>query len=160
MKDFEGKKVLELPGSPLDTFGVLFGPATKAGACVTADIFSAAKGRRYPVFGVGLNGVAGYKLKIAPAKGALEIHKGDDVLATVPFDWKPGSWTMMRLRVRPEGDHWRIEGKAWPKAASEPADWMIGADEKTHPADGRASIWGSPYSGMPIRFDDLLLTSP
>lgn len=159
VKDFEGKKVLELPGAPLDTFGVLFGPATKGGACVSADIYGVSKGRRYPVFGVGLSGVGGYKLKIAPAKGGLEIYKGDDMLATVPYDWKSASWTMMRLRVRPEGDHWKIEGKAWPKTDTEPAGWMVAADEKTRPADGRASIWGSPYSGRPIRFDDLLLTS-
>jgi hypothetical protein len=160
VKDFEGKKVLELPGAPLDTFGLLFGRTTNAGVCVTARIYGVSKGRRYPVFGVGLNGVGGYKLKVAPAKSALEIYKGDDVLASVPFEWKSGSWTVLRLRVRAEGGHdWKIEGKAWPQTASEPGDWMVVADEKTPPPDGRASIWGSPYSGIPIRFDGLLITS-
>jgi hypothetical protein len=159
VKDFEGKKVLELPGAPLDTFGALFGPATNAGVCVTAQIYGVSKGRRYPVFGVGLNGVGGYKLKISPAKGALEIYKGDDVLASVPYEWKSGSWTVLRLRVRAGGaGDWKIEGKAWPQSTPQPAAWMVVADEKTPPAAGRASIWGSPYSGMPIRFDDLLLT--
>jgi hypothetical protein len=159
VKEFDGKKVLELPGAPLDTFGVLFGSSTNSGVSVTAQIYGTSKGRRYPVFGVGLNGVGGYKLKVAPAKGALEIYKGDDILVSVPFEWKSGSWTALRLRVRAEGANgWKIEGKAWPQSTPEPDAWMAVADQKTPPPDGRASIWGSPFSGMPIRFDDLRIT--
>src|SRR5208337_3311787 len=62
VKDDNGKKVLELPGTPLDTFGVLFGSATNAGVTVSARIYGTKKGRREPGFGVGLNGVNGYKL--------------------------------------------------------------------------------------------------
>ncbi len=38
-------------------------------------------------------------------------------------------------------------------------EWMISLDEKAPPHEGRPSIWGSPYSGTPIRFDDLMVTS-
>jgi hypothetical protein len=138
----------------------LFGPATNAGTCVSARIQGTAKGRRFPSFGVGLNGPSGYKLKVSPAKNALELDKGDDTLASVPYDWKSGAWTMFRLRVRAAGEQrWKIEGKAWPQTGSEPKEWMIAVEEKTPPHPGRASLWGSPYSGTPIRFDDLLLTA-
>ena len=160
VKESDGNKFLELPGSPLDTYGVLFGPTTNSGVCVCARIYGTRKGRREPTFGVGLNGVSGYKLKVAPGKNSLEIYKGDTAEATVPFEWKSGAWTMFRLRVRQlDGNVWKVEGKAWTQTGPEPKDWMISLDDKTKPHDGRPSIWGSPFSGMPIRFDDLAVTA-
>jgi hypothetical protein len=160
VKESDGKRVLELPGAPLDTFGVLFGSTTNAGICVSARIYGTSKGRRAPSFGVGLNGVAGYKLEVSPGKNSLEIYKGDNSEASVPFDWKSGSWTMFRLRVRQVGgEAWKVEGKAWVQTGPEPKEWMISLDEKTPPHDGRPSIWGSPYSGTSIRFDDLMVTA-
>lgn len=160
VKQGEGNKYLELPGAPVDNYGLLFGPATNAGVCVGARIEGTAKGRRFPSFGVGLNGPSGYKLKVSPGKGSLELYKGDDVLASAPYQWKSGVWTVLRLRVRPAGAGvWKVEGKAWPQSGSEPAEWMITTDEKTEPHAGRAALWGSPYSGTPIRFDDIVLTA-
>ena len=56
VKEEGGNKFLELPGAPLDTYGVLFGPTLKENSSVTARFFSTAKGRRFPTFAVGLNG--------------------------------------------------------------------------------------------------------
>src|SRR4051812_31837816 len=64
VKEEGGNKFLELPGAPLDTFGLLFGSATNANVSVSARVYGTAKGRRGPSFGAGLNGVGGYKLKI------------------------------------------------------------------------------------------------
>jgi hypothetical protein len=36
---------------------------------------------------------------------------------------------------------------------------MIAWEEKTAPSSGRASLWGTPYSGTPIWFSDLKLTA-
>jgi hypothetical protein len=67
---------------------------------------------------------------------------------------------MLKLQIRAEnGGVWKVEGKAWPQTDPEPADWTISLEEKTEPHPGRTSIWGAPYSGTPIRFDDLLLTT-
>jgi hypothetical protein len=160
VKESEANKYLELPGAPLDTFGVLFGPTTNAGVCVSARIYGTSKGRRYPQFAIGLDGQNGYKLKVSAAKDALEIYKGDESMASVPYHWKTGSWTMFKLRIRQtDGPAWKIEGKAWPQTETEPKEWMIALVEKTEPRPGRASLWGSPVSGTPIRFDDLLLTT-
>ena len=160
VKEMDGKKILELPGAPLDTYGVLFGSSTNAGVCVSARICGASKGRRAPSFGVGLNGVNGYKLKVSPGKNSLEIYKGDISAASVPFNWKSGAWTMFRLQVRQvAGNAWKIEGKAWPQTQPEPKDWMVTLDEKTPPHDGRASVWGSPFSGKPIWFDNFAITA-
>jgi hypothetical protein len=160
VKESEGNRYVELPGAPLDTYGVLFGPTTNAGVCVSARIYGTSKGRRFPSFGVGLNGQNGYKLKVSPAKDALEIYKGDESLASAPFHWKTGVWTVLKLRVRPApGPIWKIEGKAWPQTEAEPKDWTIALEEKAEPHPGRASIWGSPYSGTPIRFADLRVST-
>ena len=159
VKQSDGGKVFELPGAPLDAYGALFGPATNGSLTLSARIFGTRKGRRFPTFAIGLNGGTGYKLQVSPAKDALEIYQGDTALASAPFKWKTGTWTTLRLRLRPAAaGTWRVEGKAWTDGATEPASWMVSADQKDPPTPGRASLWGSPISGTPIRFDDLLLT--
>ena len=158
VKEDSGNKFLELPGAPLDTFGVLFGPTQGTDVAVSARIFGTGKGRRFPTFGVGLNGAGGYRLVVSPAKKALELFKGDESVATGAFDWESGSWTMLKLQVRKSGDTWKIEGKAWKEKTEEPKTWLISYEEKAKPSDGRAAVWGNPFSGTPIRFDDLLIT--
>jgi hypothetical protein len=151
-----GNKFLELPGAPLDSFAVQFGPAETVDVAVSARVFATAKGRRFPTFGVGLNGVSGYKLQVTPAKKALELLKDEVVQTSVPFDWKPAAWTQLRLQVLKIKDgEWRVEGKAWQQGSPEPIEWSISSDEKEEPIAGKASVMGSPFSGTPIWFDDL-----
>jgi hypothetical protein len=153
-----GNKYLELPGAPLDTFGVLFGPTEKSDLAVNARIKGTSKGRRHPTFGVGLDGQGGYRLQVSPGKGALELYRRDAVVATVPYEWKSGAWTMLRLQVVKAGEAWKVEGKAWTQGAPEPEKATVSFDESTEPPAGRAVIWGSPFSTTPIQFDDLLVT--
>jgi len=158
VKEEGGNKFLELPGAPLDTFGVLFGPTEKEGVAVSARIFGTGKGRRFPAFAVSLNGVAGYKLQISPAKKLVELYKGDAVKRSESYEWESGKWTNLKLQVRKVKDgEWKVEGKAWQEGSGggEPASWTISFDEKEEPIGGRAAVWGNPFSGTPIRFDDL-----
>lgn len=151
VKQSDGNKYLELPGAPLDNFGLLFGPTTNAGVCVSARIEGTAKGRRFPSFGVGLNGPSGYKLKVSSSKNALELYKGDDLLASAPFNWKSGVWTRLRLRVRAASPGiWKVEGKAWPQSDAEPQAWAISTDEKTEPHAGRAALGAAPIPARPF----------
>ena len=160
VKEEGGNKFLELPGAPVDAYGVLFGPTEKEGTAVSARIFGIGKGRRYPTFAVGLNGqgAAAYRLQVSPAKKALELFKGDEVKATVPYEWQSGAWVRLRLQVRKIKDgEWKVEGKVW--ADKEPSAWLVSFDEKEQPVAGKASIWGSPYATTPIRYDDLRVAS-
>lgn len=147
---------LELPGAPLDSFAVQFGPAEKADVAVTARILGTNKGRRAPAFGVGLGGVSGWKLQMSPGKKMLELLKDQEVKATVNLDWKSGTWTQLRLEIHKikEGA-WKIEGKAWATGETEPKAALISFDETEEPTTGKASILGSPFAGTPIGFDDL-----
>lgn len=153
-------RFLWLPGAPVDAFKVLFGPSQKDGVAVTARLYSTRRGRRYPALVVGLNGAGGYELQLAPAKKALELFKAEQRLLSVPATWEPGTWTWLRLQVRRVGPKaWKIEGKAWPQGAPEPAQWMIAYDEAEEPPSGRALIAGYPFAETAIQFDDLLVTA-
>ncbi|MEY4385253.1 MAG: hypothetical protein RLY20_536 [Verrucomicrobiota bacterium] len=162
VKDLGTNKVIELPGAPVDSFSVLFGPVTNANISIEANILSTSKGRRMPVFGVGSGGVGGYKLQIAPAKKSAELILGDSepqVIASAPFVWESGSWTHCKLQIRRSSDAWRVEAKAWKSGEAEPKDWLLATEAKEAPISGQPSVLGSPLAGTPILFDDLKVTS-
>lgn len=149
---------LELPGEPLDTFGLLFGPTPAGDVTASARFFATKKGRKFPAFGVSVGGVGGYRLQVSAAKKTLEIFQGDEARHSVPYEWPDASWTNLRVQIRKTGAEWIVEGKAWPRGTPEPAAWAITFTTKDAPPAGRPGIWGSPFSGTPIRFDDLDLS--
>ena len=153
----DGNTFLELAGNPVESDGMLFGPADHVAGLVGARIWATSSGRRFPEFGIGSNDVAGYKLWVLPGRARIELRHGDQVRAAESYRaWKSGTWTQLRLRVTKTSDgKWLIEAKAWPDGNQEPADWTLKATDDQAPAAGRASFWGTPYSGQPIRFDDL-----
>ena len=158
VREADGKKVLELTPEPLETGGFLFGPPSPAGE-VAARIWSAASGKRFPQFGVGTNDPGGYKLLLLPGQNRLELRRGDETRAAVVLaGWKSGSWTRFRLHVAMTDGKCRVEGKCWPDGSHEPQAWSISLDDAAPPPAGRASAWGIPFSGQPIRFDDLGFT--
>jgi len=156
--DAKDGKILELPGEPLDTFGLLFGPTPAGDATASARFFGTKKGRKFPTFGVSLGGVGGYRLQVSAAKKTLEIFQGDEARQSAAYEWKDESWTSLRVQVRKAASGWIVQGKAWPAGTPEPAAWSITFEAKEEPSAGRAGIWGSPFSGTPIRFDDLDLS--
>jgi hypothetical protein len=157
VKEEAGNKFVELPGAPLDTFGLLFGPSQPAGRDASARFFGTKQGRKYPAFGLSVGGVGGYRLQVSAAKKELEIFKGDESRTHVSYDWPSGAWVKLRIHEEKTASGWVIEGKAWPADAPEPADWMIKLEETAAPPAGRSAVWGAPYSGTPIRFDDFRL---
>ena len=151
-----GNKCLELPGAPLDTFGILFGPTEKENRTASARIYGTSKGRRAPTFSIGLGGVGGYKLQVSPGKKMLELYKGDAVKTSVPFEWQSGKWTHLALIIRKSKDNeWALEGFAWTEGSPKPTAPVLNFTDNEAPPSGRASIGGSPYATTPIRFDDL-----
>jgi hypothetical protein len=161
VQEVSGDKLLQLPGAPLaEGSGVLFGPTESANIAASVRIHSTKKGRREPAFALGLNGNAGYKLQVSAAKKLIEIYKGDDVVAKEPFTWESDSWTVLKLQVRKVKDgEFAVEGKVWKQGTPEPEKWMLTYAEKSEPLAGRASIWGNPFAGTPINFDDLTVSA-
>jgi hypothetical protein len=160
VSDIGGNKVLELPGNPLEDFGALFGPAESDGIAVRARVFSESSKRLAPRFGVGLDGVAGYRLLVAPGQNRLQLLKDQEAVASAPLEWKSGTWTWLHLQIREvSAGKWLIEGRAWADGSSEPNEWSISFEVSETPPAGKASLWGAPYSGKPILFDDLSVIS-
>ncbi len=161
VREENGARFLELPGAPLDTFGLLFGPTCTNSVTLCARVFGTNHGRREPVFGVGLGGAGGLRLMVAPGKRLIELWRGDDSVARAAYAWEPGKWTWMRLRLKLLGpEEWIAEGKAWREGTPEPPVGQIVYREKSTLPPGRAAVWGSPISGTPIRYDDFKLTAP
>jgi len=158
VKQEEKNRVLELPGEPLDPKGVLFGAPAKDGLRVAASIRGTARVKLAPAFGVGINGAGGWRLLVSPMRKALELFKGEEEKVSVPYTWESGTWTCFLLQSRKTGDKaWKVEGKAWVPGRGEPAAWTITADETEEPPAGRPSVWGVPYSDLPIQFDNLVV---
>lgn len=156
VEEMDGNKVLVLPGHPLSTFGVLFGPSKAEDIAVSARFKTRASRRRFSSFGVGLGGVSGYHLRCSPSKDAIEFLREEEVVSSAPFKWKPDLWTGLTMRiVRGETGTWKAQGKCWQEGQREPADWLITLELKNQPIAGQASIWGIPYASQPILFDDL-----
>lgn len=156
VREEAGNKFLELPGSPLDSYSVQFGPTESSNIVVCARINGTAKGRRDPTFGVGLNGVAGYRLQLSPAKKMIELFKDQSQKASASFEWTSGRWLNFRLQAtKMSPGEMKIEGKIWNPESPEPANWMVSFVEKEEPVSGRPSVFGSPFAGTPIQFDDL-----
>ena len=159
VKDVDGERLLELSPHPVDAFGLLFGPAGEATGGVSARVWGATTGRRFPEFGVGSNDTGGYKLWLMPRRGTVALRQADQTVATAPYEaWKTGTWTRFRLSVSKAGEGaWTVRGKVWPDG-DEPEAWTVTFDDTAEPPPGRASVWGNPYSDEPIRFDDLAVT--
>jgi hypothetical protein len=160
VKEENENKFLELPGTPLDSFAVQFGPVQTDNVAVSVRINGTSKGRRFPTFGVGINGSAGYRLQVSPGKKTLELLKDQELKKSIPYDWKSGQWTKLRLQLSKIKDgQWKVEAKAWAEGSSDPQQWMLSADETEAPSTGRASVFASPFSGTPLQFDDFVLTT-
>lgn len=152
------QRFVELPGAPLESYGFLFGPANPSGVEASARIFGTKTGRKFPTFGVGLNGASGYRLQVSPAKNALELFRGDEVVATTAFKWTSGEWTRLSLALRAEKDGtFLLEGAATVGGPTPATALIRHSETKVQPA-GKAGAWGMPFSGTPIRFDDLKVT--
>lgn len=151
-----GNKFLELAPSVPENLSAQFGFAAQSDVAVSARIWGKKRGRLSPQFSVSLGGVNGYSLRVVPAESAVKLFKGDESKATAPFTWTSEQWTHLRLQIRAaKPGAWKIGGKAWLDGQPEPADWTVTVDETVAPPTGKAAISGTPYSGQPIRFDDL-----
>ena len=156
VREENGNKFLELPGAPLEGYNAMFGPGEKENVGVGAKVLGTSKGRRYPTFGVALNGLGGYKLRVSPGKRELELYRGDEVKHSVPLKWESGKWTYLKLELtKPVENKWKVEGKVWQEGQQEPGEPTIRYEDNEAPPPGRQLISGSPYSGTPILYDDI-----
>ena len=155
-----GNKMLQLGIEPLTEGGVLLGKSLKQGGTVKAKVRASSKRRSFPRFSVGIGGTSGYRCRIAPAEKLMEINKEDTRLAKADFTWKSEAWYWVEISVVPaqaEGK-WSIEGRCWEDGQPRPETPQVAHTATEPPPNGKASVWGAPFSEKPIFFDDIEIT--
>jgi hypothetical protein len=154
-----GNHVLQIgPGELVDAT-VQLGPSLRSGGDVTVRAKGFQKRRSFPRFGVGLHGQSGFRLRVVPAARTVELTRQDEVIQSVPFAWSPGQWYFLRLRVEAlDTGRWSVSGWVWPEAAAPPRDALVEYISEEARLEGKASLFGTPFSGQPVLFDDLRVT--
>jgi hypothetical protein len=154
-----GNKVLQIGTGELVDATAQLGDSLRTGGEVVARVKGVQQRRSFPRFGVGLHGKSGFQLRVAPAGRAVELLKGEEVIQTVPFTWTAGQWHLIKLRVEAIANGaWSVSGWVWPEAAQPPREALIDYISESVPLQGKASLFGTPFSGQPILFDDVRIT--
>jgi|TARA_B100001250_G_scaffold396264_1_gene402073 hypothetical protein len=153
----DNRRYLEMSAEPLTENAVIFGPSVKKSATVHAKIRGFRKRRSYPRFGIGLHGISGYRLRVVPSKKVIELVKNEEPVKSVPYKWTPDKWVNVRLKIEQDGENWKISGSAWEHGNKAPDNDLITHLHEGSPGQGKASLWGTAYSGKVIQYDDLVL---
>ena len=153
----EGKKHLQMASEPLTENAVIFGPSIKNSATLEVKVKGFKKRRSFPRFGIGLHGISGFRLRVVPSKKMIELVKNEEPVKTVSFDWNPDKWSILRLKIDYINEKSIIQGWVWNEGSTAPKEPNIKYIHDGTPGQGKASIWGTAYSGKVILFDDLSL---
>tara|TARA_B110000116_G_scaffold258705_1_gene260107 strand:- start:149 stop:793 length:645 start_codon:yes stop_codon:yes gene_type:complete len=156
-KKVGNRRYLEMSAEPLTENAVIFGPSVKKSATAQAKIKGFKKRRSYPRFGIGLHGISGYRLRVVPSKKVIELVKNEEPVKSVPYKWTPDQWVNLRLKIEKDGSNWKISGSAWTDDIKAPKNDLITHLHEGSPGQGKASLWGTAYSGKVIQFDNLIL---
>ncbi len=153
----DGNKALEIGISgDLSDSNALIGDSAAGSASFEGRVFATKVGRSTPRFGIGVHGQSGYRILVFPAKKELQLTKGDEIIKTVPFEWKSDAWLKLKLDVKKVAEgKWTIAGKAWLASDPEPKEAQFTHEDTTLKGQGKCSVWGTLFSGTPIYFDDL-----
>ena len=155
--DDKGGKYLKMSSEPLTENAVIFGPSIKNSATLQVKVRGFKKRRSFPRFGIGLHGISGFRLRVVPSKNIVELVKNEESVKNVAYKWNPESWSIIKLQIDYQDDKSIIKGWVWDQGESPPQEPVITFSHDGTPGQGKASIWGTAYSGKVIIFDDLLL---
>lgn len=158
IKEKDGNKAIEIGIDPLVDGCAMLGSSANGSASIQARAFASKNGRSFPRFGIGVHGQSGYRLIVLCAKKELQLVKNDQVIKSAPYEWTSDAWMNLKLEALKDAQgKWSISGKAWPAGVAEPAEPQIKHEDSTLKGQGKCSIWGTPFSGTPIYFDDVKL---
>tara|TARA_B000000441_G_C21686004_1_gene316503 strand:+ start:408 stop:1043 length:636 start_codon:yes stop_codon:yes gene_type:complete len=156
-KNDQGKKHLEMASEPLTENAVIFGPSIKNSATLEVKVRGFKKRRSFPRFGIGLHGISGFRLRVVPSKNKVELVKNEEPVKSVSFKWNPEKWSNLRLQIEFSNDKSLIKGWVWDDGSTPTVEPVITFSHDGTPGQGKASIWGTAYSGKVILFDDISL---
>ena len=153
----EGKKHLQMASEALTENAVIFGPSIKNSATLEVKVRGFKKRRSFPRFGIGLHGISGFRLRVVPSNNTVELVKNEEAIKSVPFKWNPEKWSNLKLKIEYSNDQSLIRGWVWDEGSKASEEPVISHSHDGTPGQGKASIWGTAYSGKEILFDDISL---
>jgi len=154
-----GNHLLQVSPDDLTDATIQLGPSLRSGGELIVRVKGFQMRRSFPRFGIGLHGLSGFRLRVVPAARTLELTRQDEVIQSIPFTWSPGQWHLLRLRVEAlDNGRWSVSGWAWPEAAEAPRDALLEYISEEVRLEGKSSLFGTPFSGQPIQFDDVRVT--
>lgn len=157
--DKNGERVLALPGTPTRDFGILFGRKIKEKALeLRFSFFSTSQGRRMPSVAASVGGVRGLRFRLNPAARNFTLSLDEVFLKEIPFTWRGNQWWSVRFQALPSGGV-QTKVKLWPSVDPEPVSWLIDEFFKVEYKGGKCALWGFPYAGTSILFDDIAIFS-
>lgn len=146
----------EVAALPLDDSIGQVGPSARGSASIQASVLGTKVARSAPRMGVGVHGQNGYRLVLVPVKKTLELWKSEEIVLSQPFKWESDTWYDLKLSVSKLNENeWSIEGKAWKKGETEPAKSQFLYKDQKLRGQGKCSLFATPYSGTPVKFDDI-----
>lgn len=150
---------LKVAEAPLVESQVQLGESLRdMGGTVRARVLADKKRRSSPRFGVGMHGMSGFRLRLVPAGNQLELVRSDEVAASTEITWTAGDWWMLELSVEPDDTgQWNVAGRAWPEDGERPEKPQIEFSEAEAKFSGKASVTATPYAGLPIFFDNIVV---
>lgn len=161
-KEFEGRKLIRLSPEPIEECRVDLGPTLRSyDLTISAKILGKCQGRLCPRMGVGLFGKYGFTLRLAPGHGRLELVQYGEIIASETCKWQSATWHYIELQMLAATNHWILEGRTWsdevPRLESPTFSHKAYPGTMTHPLSGKAFLTASPYNGLPIFFDEVVL---
>lgn len=155
----DGNKAIVVDPNPITDASAQLAESASGNATIEARVLALKRGRSTPRFGISVHGMSGHRLIVNPAKKLLEIVKGDQTLASVPYTWTADAWMKLKIEAKKgEGTAWTITGKAWPADGAEPAEAQVKYDDKNLKGQGKCALWATPFSGEPVYFDDIKIS--
>ncbi len=152
----EGNKAIVIDPVPVTDASAQLAESAAGNASIEGRVLATKRARSSPRFGISVHGMSGYRLLVTPSKQVLELVKGDETLASVPFAWTSGAWLKLKMEAKKaEGDAWIITGSAWAPDTPEPAEPLLKHADKGLKGQGKCAIWATPFSGEPVFFDDI-----
>jgi outer membrane protein assembly factor BamB len=142
---------------------VYIGRPTDTNYTIEADAQAGKHGDNIADMGIVANR---YSLVLAGNKQELRIASWEAlprVDKVLKWDWKPGVWYRMKLRVDLQGDKALIRGKVWPRDSKEPAEWTLDFEDPKPNREGSPGLYGYAIGVVeneltPIWFDNIRVT--
>lgn len=152
----DDNKAIMIDPTPITDATAQLGDSSNGTSSIEARVFASKKGRSTPRFGVSVHGMNGYRLIVNIGKKQVELVKADQVVKSAPFTWITDTWTKLRLEAKKNSEtEWSIIGKVWPADGEEPKNPILQHTDAAMKGQGKCAIWGTPFSEMPIYFDDV-----